>query len=92
MNKYVLIVAALGLISGLGIASLVQSPESSYCKSMEQKLVKNQNFTGSLSCYPPGVIDVNLSDKVENNTRLRCVCRNRINEKVHLFPITQAEE
>lgn len=68
--------AIVGLTIGLiGSFAVNDSSDSSYCNSIQQQIKANQSFNGSAACYPPGVIDVNVSDKVDENTDLRCVCR-----------------
>lgn len=76
-GKMIIATAAVaGLTIGLiGSFAIADSSGSSYCDSIQQQIKANQSFNGSAACYPPGVIDVNISDKVDENTDLRCVCR-----------------
>lgn len=75
-----------GILTGFMLAGTVQN-DSSYCQSMEQQIEQERNFTGSIGCYPPGVLDVNVSDRVEENAELKCVCRIIDRSGTRLFPI-----
>ncbi|MFT4892363.1 MAG: hypothetical protein ACI8Z7_000135 [Candidatus Nanohaloarchaea archaeon] len=90
-NRYGLIVliGVLGLVVGLGASVLLQSQggESTYCNSIQQQIKANQSFTGSVACYPPGEMEVNVSDKVDENTELRCVCRIVDESGISIFPV-----
>jgi hypothetical protein len=52
-------------------ASAMMQQDSSYCSSIEEDIRQNRSFNGSVACYPPGVLDANVSDRVEENTELR---------------------
>ncbi|PSH02350.1 MAG: hypothetical protein BRC26_01005 [Nanohaloarchaea archaeon QH_8_44_6] len=87
-NLIVVSVAILGLLIGLTSSfHLKDEPDSTYCDSLQQQIKSNQSFNGSVACYPPGVIDVNISDKVDKNTNLRCVCRIISSSGTQIFPI-----
>lgn len=81
-----ILIAVIGVSIGLSASYLVQG-DSSNCKNIEKQIKEQQKFNGSLTCYPPGVLDVNISDKVEERANLDCVCRKVNNGNVHLFPI-----
>ena len=85
-KKFILIMAALGILVGVSMSYVLQS-DSSECKNLQKDIRENQNFTGTISCYPPGVIDVNVSDKVEESSELKCVCQNVNNGNVQTFPV-----
>ncbi|MFT4867935.1 MAG: hypothetical protein ACI9LV_000547 [Candidatus Nanohaloarchaea archaeon] len=81
--------AVLGLIVGLGVSMVTWgSPgEDTYCNSIQNQIKANQSFSGSVACYPPGEMDVNVSDKVGENTEIRCVCRIIDESGVSIFPV-----
>lgn len=81
--------AVAGLVIGLVAAQSMES-EPGKCQQIEDEIRQGQNFSGSLACYPPGTIDVNLSEDIENRTELECVCRKINNGNVQIFPITVA--
>lgn len=87
-RKYMLIavVSALGVLTGFGAYSyLDQGP--SYCEGVENDVKQNQKFNGSIACYEPGVIEVNLSEEVEEGSELKCVCRIIDDDAVRIFPL-----
>ncbi|PSG99421.1 MAG: hypothetical protein BRC29_04865 [Nanohaloarchaea archaeon SW_7_43_1] len=87
-NLIVVGAAILGLLIGLvGSFHLNDEPDSRYCDSLQQQIKSNQSFDGSAACYPPGVIDVNISDKVDKNTDLRCVCRIISSSGTRIVPV-----
>lgn len=92
------VVALLGVVSaGLaaGVLLSVQSTPvdgvSGECEALEQEIRANQSFNGSLQCYPPGVIDVNLSEEIDERTELQCVCRNVYRGEERIFPVTRSQ-
>ncbi|MFB6144119.1 MAG: hypothetical protein ABEJ98_02290 [Candidatus Nanohaloarchaea archaeon] len=75
----------------IGVATAyVTAPSGEKCKKIEEQVQQSRNFTGTISCYPPGVIKVNLSSKVEENSQLKCVCRGVQHGRIKIFPITVA--
>lgn len=93
MNRNRILILAtvfvLAIISGITVSNFMNS--DTYCQNIEDQIRSQQNFTGSVACYPPGVVDVNLSDEVRNETELRCVCRKVNDGVVELFPITMSK-
>lgn len=85
-RDFFIIIALIGLSIGFSASYLTQE-DPSQCKDIEQQIKAEQKFNGSLSCYPPGVIDVNISDQVEESATLDCVCRKVNNGNIQLFPI-----
>jgi hypothetical protein len=85
-NYLYLAVGVLGLLMGVSASAMMQQ-DSSYCSSIEEDIRQNRSFNGSVACYPPGVLDANVSDRVEENTELRCVCRIIDRTGIRLFPI-----
>ncbi len=91
------VVALLGVLSAglvVGVLLSVQSTPvdsvSGECEALEQEIKANQSFNGSLQCYPPGVIDVNLSEQIDQRTELQCVCRNVYRGEERVFPVTRS--
>jgi hypothetical protein len=91
------VVALLGVVSAglvVGVLLSVQSTPvdsvSGECEALEQEIRANQSFNGSLQCYPPGVIDVNLSEEIDERTELQCVCRNVYRGEERVFPVTRS--
>ncbi|NMJ76478.1 hypothetical protein GLU01_00220 [Nanohaloarchaea archaeon] len=91
------VVALLGVVSAglvVGVLLSVQSTPvdsvSGECEALEQEIKANQSFNGSLQCYPPGVIDVNLSEQIDQRTELQCVCRNVYRGEERVFPVTRS--
>ncbi len=80
--------AAAGLLVGFMAFSLTGPSDGAYCDRIEQDIRANQTFNGSIACYPPGVLNVNLSDKIEENTELKCVCRKSFQDQIQYLPIT----
>lgn len=77
----------LGIMSGLFLSGFLQQSEATYCESIEQKLHQNRSFNGSIGCYPPGVLDANVSERVRENAELKCVCRIIDRSGIRLFPV-----
>lgn len=87
-----LLIGLVGAAAGFALIQLADRDtgrgQTKYCKNVEEGIRQNQTFNGTISCYPPGVFEVNLSDKVEENTELRCVCRKSYRGKESFFAIT----
>lgn len=90
-TEFLAIIAVLGLSIGLSASYIVQDQSSSKCKKIEQQIKERQRFNGSLTCYPPGVLEVNISDRVEDKANLDCVCRKINDGNIQLFPILSTE-
>ncbi|MFB6100222.1 MAG: hypothetical protein ABEK16_03015 [Candidatus Nanohalobium sp.] len=69
---------------------MTESKESR-CERTEEALREKANVSGALACFPPGVIDVNLTDRVEQGADLQCVCRQSVNGNVQIFAINRAD-
>jgi hypothetical protein len=80
----------LGLGMGFGLSHL-QMGGQTYCEGIEKQVRANQTFNGTVDCFEPGVIPVNISEEVENSTELRCVCRHSFNGQVRLLPISESK-
>jgi hypothetical protein len=93
------VVAVFGVVSAglvVGVLLSVQStpPDNvpGECEALEQEIRANQSFNGSLQCYPPGVIDVNLSGEIYERTEIQCMCRNVYRGEERVFPVTRSRE
>lgn len=90
-KEYVFIVTALvGLLVGFGSSTMTDSPTTnqSYCDKIESQVMEERNISGTLACFQPGIVQVNLSEEVENNSELKCVCRHSYNGFVQMIPIS----
>lgn len=84
-------VALAGLLVGFAGFQLAQG--DSYCSKVEQQVRQDKSFSGTLSCHTPSAPEarrLNLSDIVENRTRLACVCVNRFMGEERIFTINVA--
>lgn len=91
MNRrnLLIVVAVAVLAAGVAVSYLNYSSSQvpTKCEKIEKQAKEQQQFNGTLACYPPGVIDVNISDEVEERANLDCVCKKTYNGSVQLFPI-----
>lgn len=86
-ETYLILIAVAGIALGLGASFLTQSSGNTYCQGIEKDLQQNRSFNGSIACYPPGVLNANVSEQVDENTEHRCTCRIIDRSGVRLFPI-----
>mgnify|MGYP006875055718 CR=1 FL=1 len=61
--------------------------ERQYCQTVEEGIQSNMS-QGFINCYPPGVLNVNLSQQVEENSQTRCTCRRKIGQSVQTITFT----
>lgn len=88
--RFLILVAVIAGFS-LGItASSLSQPRETKCEKTEQTIRENSNLSGALACFPPGVIDYNATEEVEEGAELECVCRRSVNAQVQLFAINRA--
>lgn len=90
MNRrnILILIAAVGLATGVAVSYLNYSSHTpTKCEEIEKQAKEQQQFNGTLTCYPPGVIDVNISEKVKESADLDCVCKKTYNGSVQIFPI-----
>lgn len=85
-THFLVLVAVAGLAAGL--LAFQFTTGSSYCTEIEQGIQQNKSFNGSVACYPPGVLNVNVSDEVDDRTEIRCVCRKTLNGVDQYITIT----
>lgn len=92
MDSKIIVLTAviLGLLTGFMVATQ-QVESDNYCESIEQGIRENQSFNGTVDCFKPGVIPVNISEEIDNRTDLKCVCRNSHQGDVQLFPVSFSE-
>lgn len=95
MNReYIVILGALVVGLSVGFAAVLLLPpgeKTGECGKIEKGINQNKSFNGSVACYPPGVLKVNLSEKVEENTEVQCVCRRSLNGEEQFFTITRSK-
>ncbi len=87
-RDFILLMAVAGIAFGFVLATLPGSPEQE-CKEIGEAIRANQSFPGSVACYPPGVLDANITAQV-NDTELKCVCRRSYQDNVQYFVIRVA--
>lgn len=91
---FLALMAIVGLAAGIAAFQLIpRSPNgAAYCDQVEQDIRSNQSFNGTVACYPPGVLNVDLNESgdVANKTELKCVCRRSFNGKEQIFAIRKA--
>lgn len=90
MKKLALLVVGAAL-TGFLLGSVAQRSGDSgdKCRELEEKLVGEHRFNGSLSCYTPG--KVNLSENVERESELQCVCVNVFNGRKSVFTVSRSQ-
>lgn len=85
----VILASILGLLVGVVTANVTDQKKSqSYCNSIESQVIQDKNISGTLACFEPGLVQVNLSEKVEKNSELRCVCRQEYEDIEQIIPIS----
>lgn len=89
-NNVLLLLGALGLVTGMAVSSIAGEDRGTYCQDIQNEIKENQSFQGSVACYPPGAINVNLSQKVEDNSELKCVCRMIDDSDTGIFPVVRS--
>lgn len=82
------VVAVLGVSIGFGVSMSMNQDQESYCDSIESQVMEERNISGTLACFEPGLIEINQSEKVENNSELRCVCRHEYRGFEQIIPIS----
>lgn len=89
-------IAAVALVAGLltgGAVAHGMSQEKaearSYCDTVEQGIEKNMS-DGFISCYPPGVLKVSLSEEVADESQVECVCRKKVGETVQTLTFAKS--
>ncbi len=88
-EKAILIATVSGIFFGLIISSTIKNPQTE-CEKTEQTIRENSNLSGALACFPPGVIQYNATEEVDQRSELECICRRSLNGQVQLFAINRA--
>lgn len=81
-------VVAIGLSIGYSSHVLTQD-NNSYCKGLEGDIETQKDFEGSVKCYKPSEVPVNVSEKVEENAELECVCKIVQNGSIKVLPVAR---
>lgn len=61
--------------------------ERKYCQTVEEGIQSNMS-QGFINCYPPGILNVNISREVEENSDIKCTCRRKIGSSVQTITFT----
>ena len=85
-RKFITVTAILGFLIG-GIAAYLSTEDERECQAMEDEIREGQTFDGTVSCYPPGAVEVDLSEELEDRTDLKCVCQIIQDERTRTLPI-----
>jgi len=78
-----------GIIIGFASSSYLDEGKSK-CEKTEETIRQDSNLSGAIACFEPGVISVNLSDRVEEGSELECVCRRSYKGNIQLWAINSA--
>lgn len=85
----ILLACILGLSLGLAVSQNFGSNDTgAYCDNIESQVMQKKNFSGNLACFPPGIVQVNLSEEIRNNSELRCVCRHEYKGVEQIIPVS----
>lgn len=87
-QKIIALTALTGIVIGL-IAAYTVTADERHCNEMEQEIRLGQTFDGTVACYPPGDIDFNISEDLDERTDTECVCRMVRDNEVRIFPIVR---
>jgi|GEM_PF-2349160 len=85
-KTFLVLMMLFGVIVGLFTANALVQDEKE-CREMEDDIRSEQNFDGTVACHPPGAIDANLSQELEDRTDLKCVCRMTYHDSTRIWPI-----
>jgi len=91
LKSLIVLAVIFGMVIGFASSDvLTEKTEStqSYCNQVESDVKENKSLNGTLACFEPGLIEVNLSDKVEENSELKCICRHEYRGVEQLIPIS----
>lgn len=93
MEKKILVFAAavlLGLSVGAISSATLDKDTKSQCERAEDAIKNQSDLSGAIACFEPGVVDVNLTEEVEEGAELECVCRRSNNGNVEFWAINRA--
>mgnify|MGYP006302689249 CR=1 FL=1 len=91
IKSVITFIIVLGLVIGFASSNVLiekSGGSQSYCDRVESDVKENKSLNGTLACFEPGLIEVNLSDKVEENSELKCVCRHEYRGVEQILPIS----
>jgi len=89
-QKLLIAAVVIGLVSGMSISIYYSEDSASKCEKTEKAIKNQSNVTGAVACFPPGVIDLNQTDRVQQGSNLECVCRRSFEGAVQLWAINKA--
>ncbi len=79
----------IGLSTGFAFTQIGNADTAKqYCENVESQVREERNISGAIACFEPGIVNVNLSEKVENNSELKCVCRHEYRGIEQIIPIS----
>lgn len=91
MDKKLVLMVLVAAAFSLGVTAVyVSTPSGEECDGIAQTYENNESFDGTMSCYPPGVLDVDTSETVEERTSTKCICRGVSNGQIRIFNIAVA--
>jgi hypothetical protein len=89
-RRNLLLVTAVVIGLSLGVAASTSTKQEGKCEKTEESIRQEANLSGAVACFPPGVMDVNLSERVEEGSQLECVCRRSYRGNVQIWAINSA--
>lgn len=92
MSLVLVAVVAGAVLGGAAAQQLTKDEvdERRYCQTVEQGIQSNMS-QGFINCYPPGILDVNISQQVEQNSDVKCTCRRKIGQSVQTITFTTSD-
>ncbi|MFB6207740.1 MAG: hypothetical protein ABEJ69_00145 [Candidatus Nanohaloarchaea archaeon] len=86
-NMAIAILAVAGVAAGFLAGNLVFQEQQSYYDKLEDSIMQNKTFNGTVDCFSPEEIEVNVSERVEKSADVRAVCRHSYRGKVQWFNV-----
>ena len=84
--KFIVLMTIAGMLIG-GTTAYYFLEDERECRALEDDLREGQTFDGTVSCYPPGTLEANIAEELEDRTSLKCVCRIIQNDDENIYPI-----
>ncbi|MFB6158415.1 MAG: hypothetical protein ABEJ95_02005 [Candidatus Nanohalobium sp.] len=81
-------VSLIGLIAGVMAAQSLPD-RATKCAETEAAIENNSSIRGAVACFPPGVIGVNRTEKVEEKSELECVCRRSWKGNIQIWAVSR---
>lgn len=91
-ERAIIIAILIGFILGFCFSQVNAQGAPSKCEKVEQGVRNASNVTGAVACFPPGVIDIDLDDVVEDKTNTECVCRRSFEGSVQYWSFNKVDE